>query len=188
MTIAGWLQAAIVFALVCAFVKPLGAYMARVFEGERVFLSPVLVPIERGFYRVCRINTGREMGWKTYAFSVVAFSLVSFLYLYVLLRVQAFLPLNPQGFGDRAPDLAWNTAVSFMTNTNWQFYSGESTMSYLSQMSGLTWPMFVSAGTGIDVAIALMRGLSRRSASTIGNFWVDLTRTVLYVLLPIVDA
>src|SRR5665213_788318 len=185
MTIAGWLQAAIVFALVCAFVKPLGAYMARVFEGERVFLSPVLVPIERGFYRVCRINTGREMGWKTYAFSVVAFSLVSFLYLYVLLRVQAFLPLNPQGFGNLAPDLAWNTAVSFMTNTNWQFYSGESTMSYLSQMAGLGWHMFVSAGTGIAIAIALMRGLSRRSASTIGNFWVDLTRTVLYVLLPI---
>ncbi len=185
MTIAGWLQAAIVFALVCAFVKPLGAYMARVFEGERVFLSPVLVPIERGFYRVCRINTGREMGWKTYAFSVVAFSLVSFLYLYVLLRVQAFLPLNPQGFGNLAPDLAWNTAVSFMTNTNWQFYSGESTMSYLSQMAGLSWHMFVSAGTGIAIAIALMRGLSRRSASTIGNFWVDLTRTVLYVLLPI---
>jgi potassium-transporting ATPase potassium-binding subunit len=185
MTITGWLQAALVFALVCAFVKPLGAYMARVFEGERVFLSPVLAPVERGLYRLCRIDADREMGWKPYAFSVVAFSLVSFAYLYVLLRVQAFLPLNPQGFGNLAPDLAWNTAISFMTNTNWQFYSGESTMSYLSQMAGLGWHMFVSAGTGIAIAIALMRGLARRSASTIGNFWVDLTRCVLYVLLPI---
>ncbi len=185
MTVIGWLQAALVFALVCVFVKPLGAYMARVFEGERVFLSPVLAPLERGIYRLCRIDADREMGWKPYAFSVVAFSLVSFAYLYVLLRVQAFLPLNPQGFGNLAPDLAWNTAISFMTNTNWQFYPGESTMSYLSQMAGLGWHMFVSAGTGIAIAIALMRGLSGRSASTIGNFWVDLTRTVLYVLLPI---
>src|SRR6202171_4641237 len=185
MTIVGWFQAAIVFALVCVFVKPIGAYMARVFEGERVFLSPLLAPVERALYRVCRIDAGREMGWKPYAFSVVAFSLVSFLYLYVLLRVQAYLPLNPQGFGNLAPDLAWNTAVSFMTNTNWQFYSGESTMSYLSQMAGLGWHMFVSAATAIAIAIALMRGLSRRSAATIGNFWVDLTRAVLYVLLPI---
>jgi K+-transporting ATPase ATPase A chain len=185
MTVVGWLQAAVVFALVCLLAKPVGAYMARVFEGERVFLSPVLAPVERGIYRLCRIDPAREMGWKPYAFSVVAFSLVSFLYLYVLLRVQAFLPLNPQGFGNLAPDLAWNTAISFMTNTNWQFYSGESTMSYLSQMAGLGWHMFVSAGTGIAIAIALMRGLSRRSASTIGNFWVDLTRAVLYVLLPI---
>jgi K+-transporting ATPase ATPase A chain len=185
MTVVGWLQAAVVFALVCLLVKPVGAYMARVFEGERVFLSPVLAPVERGLYRLCRIDPAREMGWKPYAFSVVAFSLVSFLYLYVLLRVQAFLPLNPQGFGNLAPDLAWNTAISFMTNTNWQFYSGESTMSYLSQMAGLGWHMFVSAGAAIAIAIALMRGLSRRSASTIGNFWVDLTRAVLYVLLPI---
>jgi potassium-transporting ATPase potassium-binding subunit len=185
MTIVGWLQAAVIFALVCLLVKPLGAYMARVFQGERVVLSPLLSPVERGLYRICRIDPEREMGWKPYAFSVVAFSLVSFVYLYVLLRVQAFLPLNPQGFGNLAPDLAWNTAISFMTNTNWQFYSGESTMSYLSQMAGLGWHMFVSAGTGIAIAIALMRGLSRRSASTIGNFWVDLTRTILYVLLPI---
>ena len=185
MTIVGWIQAALVFALVCLLVKPLGAYMARVFEGERVFLSPVLAPVERALYRVCRVDAAHETGWKPYAFAVVAFSLVSFLYLYVLLRTQAFLPLNPQGFGNLAPDLAWNTAISFMTNTNWQFYSGESTMSYLSQMAGLGWHMFVSAGTGIAIAIALMRGLSRRSASTIGNFWVDLTRAVLYVLLPV---
>jgi K+-transporting ATPase ATPase A chain len=185
MTIIGWVQAALIFALVCVFVKPFGAYMARVFEGERVFLSPVLAPVERALYRICRVDATREMGWQTYAFSILAFSLVSFAYLYVLLRVQAFLPLNPQGFGNLAPDLAWNTAISFMTNTNWQFYSGESTMSYFSQMAGLGWHMFVSAGTGIAIAIALMRGLSRRSAATIGNFWVDLTRTVLYVLLPI---
>ena len=185
MTILGWLQAALVFAFVCLLVKPVGAYMARAFEGERVFLSPVLAPVERALYRVCRIDAQREMGWQAYAFAAVAFGLVSFAYLYVLLRVQAFLPLNPEGFGNLAPDLAWNTAISFMTNTNWQFYSGESTMSYLTQMAGLGWHMFVSAGTGIAIAIALMRGLARRSASTIGNFWVDLTRAVLYVLLPI---
>jgi K+-transporting ATPase ATPase A chain len=184
MTIAGWLQAALVFALVCACVKPLGIYMARVFEGERVVLSPLLAPLERGLYRVCRIDPERESGWQGYAFAVLAFSLVSFGYLYVLLRTQAFLPLDPQGFGNLAPDLAWNTAVSFMTNTNWQFYSGESTMSYLSQMAGLAWHMFVSAGTGIAIAIAVMRALSRKSAATLGNFWADLTRAVLYVLLP----
>ena len=185
MTIVGWLQAALVFALVCLLVKPVGAYMARVFEGERVVLSPVLAPVEGVLYRLCRIDPLRESSWKGYAFAVLAFSLISFLYLYVLLRVQAYLPLNPQGFGNLAPDLAWNTAISFMTNTNWQFYSGESTMSYLSQMAGLGWHMFVSAGTGIAIAIALMRGLARRSAATLGNFWVDLTRAVLYVLLPI---
>jgi potassium-transporting ATPase potassium-binding subunit len=185
MTIVGWLQAALVFALVCLLVKPVGAYMARVFEGERVFLTPVIGPVERVIYRLCRIDPAREMGWKAYAFAVVAFSLVSFVYLYALLRLQAFLPLNPQGFGNLAPDLAWNTAISFMTNTNWQFYSGESTMSYLSQMAGLAWHNFVSAGMGIAIAIALMRALARRQMSTIGNFWVDLTRCTLYVLLPI---
>ena len=125
------------------------------------------------------------MGWKAYAFAVIAFSLVSFAYLYALLRLQAFLPLNPQGFGNLAPDLAWNTAISFTTNTNWQAYSGESTMSYLTQMAGLAWHNFVSAGTGIAICIALMRGLARRQMSTLGNFWVDLTRCTLYVLLPI---
>jgi potassium-transporting ATPase potassium-binding subunit len=185
VTVAGWLQAALVFALVCLLVKPVGAYMARVFEGERVFLTPVLGPLERVLYRACRIDPLREMTWKAYAFAVIAFSLVSFAYLYALLRLQAFLPLNPQGFGNLAPDLAWNTAISFMTNTNWQFYSGESTMSYLSQMAGLAWHNFVSAATGIAIAIALIRALARRRASTLGNFWVDLTRANLYVLLPI---
>src|ERR1700681_5008076 len=185
MTVIGWLQAALVFALVCVLIKPIGAYMARVFEGERVFLTPVIGPVERGLYRWCRIDPAREMGWKTYAFAVIAFSLVSLIYLYALLRLQAFLPLNPQGFGNLAPDLAWNTAISFMTNTNWQFYSGESTMSYLSQMAGLAWHNFVSAGMGIAISIALMRALARRQMSTIGNFWVNLTRCTLYVLLPI---
>ena len=185
MTVVGWLQAALVFGLVCVLIKPVGAYMARVFEGERVFLTPVVGPVERVLYRVCRVDPAREMGWKTYAFAVIAFSLVSFAYLYALLRLQAYLPLNPQGFGNPAPDLAWNTAVSFMTNTNWQFYGGELTMSYLSQMAGLAWHNFVSAAAGIAICIALIRALARRNMTTIGNFWVDLTRATLYVLLPI---
>lgn len=185
MTLIGWLQTALVFGLVWLCVKPLGAYIATTFEGGRTWLTPVLGPVERALYRVCRIDPTREMGWKTYAFAVVAFSLVSLVYLYVLLRTQAYLPLNPQKFDNLAPDLAWNTAVSFMTNTNWQFYSGESTMSYLSQMAGLGWHNFVSAATGIAIAIALIRGIARSSATTIGNFWVDLTRGALYVLLPI---
>jgi len=148
-------------------------------------MTPVFGPIERALYRICRIDPAREMSWKGYAFAVLSFSLIGFAYLYALLRTQAFLPLNPQHFGNLAPDLAWNTAVSFMTNTNWQFYSGESTMSYLSQMAGLAWHMFVSAGTGIAIAIALIRGVARVNATTLGNFWVDLTRSILYVLLPI---
>jgi len=185
MSLTGWLQAAVIFAIVCLLVKPVGSYMARVFEGERVFLTPVLEPLERVIYRLTRIDASREMGWKGYAFAVLAFSLISFLYLYALLRLQAFLPLNPQGFGNLAPDLAWNTAISFMTNTNWQFYSGESTMSYLSQMAGLAWHNFVSAAAGIAICVALIRALARRQMRTIGNFWVDLTRASLYVLLPI---
>ena len=185
MTLLGWLQAVVVFGIVCLLVKPVGMYMARVFEGEPVFLSAVLGPAERAVYRLCRVDPAHEMGWKAYAFAVIAFSFVSFLYLYALLRTQAYLPLNPQGFGNLAPDLAWNTAISFMTNTNWQFYSGESTLSYLSQMAGLAWHNFVSAGAGIAICIALMRALARRKMRTIGNFWVDLTRATLYVLLPL---
>jgi K+-transporting ATPase ATPase A chain len=185
MSLIGWVQAALVFAIVWICVKPLGTYMARVFGGERTWLSPVLRPVENLIYRTCRIDAQSETGWKQYAFSVLAFSFVSLMYLYVLLRTQAWLPLNPQHFGNLAPDLAWNTAVSFMTNTNWQFYSGESTMSYLSQMAGLAWHMFVSAGTGIAIAIAVIRALARTDRKTIGNFWVDLTRSCLYVLLPI---
>jgi K+-transporting ATPase ATPase A chain len=185
MNLIGWLQAAVVFGVVCLLVKPLGTYLAHVFEGERVWLTPVLGPLERALYRLCRIDPAREMSWKAYAFAVLAFSLISFVYLYVLLRVQQFLPLNPQGFAGFTPDLAWNTAISFMTNTNWQFYSGESALSYLSQMAGLAWHNFVSAATGLAIAIAVIRALARRNSATIGNFWVDLTRANLYVFLPL---
>jgi len=185
VTITGWLQAGIFFALIVALTKPLGAYMARVFTGERTFLSPVLVPVENAFYRVCRVDAMREMNATGYLLALFAFSAVGLAWLYVLLRTQKYLPLNPQGFDNLAPDAAWNSAVSFLTNTNWQFYSGESTMSYFSQMAGLAWHNFVSAAAGIAVAIAVIRGVSRTDSKTIGNFWVDITRALLYVLMPI---
>jgi K+-transporting ATPase ATPase A chain len=185
VTLTGWLQAILFFAVVCVCVRPLGAFMHRVFAGERVFLSPVLAPVESAIYRMCRIDPAREMGWRTYALAMLGFSVVGFVYLYVLLRTQAWLPLNPQHFGNFAPDLAWNTAVSFLTNTNWQFYSGESSMSYLSQMAGLAWHNFVSAAVGLALAIAVIRGIVRTDRTTLGNFWVDLTRSLLYILLPI---
>src|SRR5579875_3773050 len=185
MTIIGWAQAAFVFGLACVCMVPLGIYMYRVFEGERTFLTPVLAPIELATYAVCRINPDREMSWKTYAFAFMAFHVVGFAWLYGLLLAQGRLPLNPQHFPGLAPDLAFNTAVSFLTNTNWQFYSGESTMSYLSQMAGLAWHNFVSAGVGIAVAVAVVRGIVGTTVKTLGNFWVDLTRVCLYVLLPI---
>ena len=185
MTLYGWLQAAIFLALIVAFTKPLGVFMARVFSGERTFLSPVLGPVERAFYRLCRIDPEKEMNATSYLLAMFAFSAVGLVYLYVLLRTQKFLPLNPQGFDNLAPDAAWNAAASFLTNTNWQFYSGESTMSYLTQMAGLAWHNFVSAGVGIAVAIAVIRGVTRTDRKTLGNFWVDLTRALLYVLVPI---
>jgi len=185
MTLTGWLQAFLVFAVVALLVRPLGSYLYNVFEGERTWLTPVVAPIEGAIYRACGIVPGTEMSWRGYAFAVLGFSAVGFAYLYALLLTQAWLPLNPQHFPNLAPDLAFNTAVSFLTNTNWQFYSGESTLSYLTQMAGLGWHMFVSAGAGIAIAIAFMRGIARTSAATIGNFWVDLTRTLLYVLAPI---
>jgi K+-transporting ATPase ATPase A chain len=185
MTVAGWVQVVVLFVLVLVCVKPLGLYMAGVFAGERTFLTPVFGPLERLVYRICRIDPNVEMAWYTYLFAVLAFSFVSFVYLYVLLRTQQWLPLDPQGFGPMAPDLAWNTAVSFMTNTNWQFYSGENTLSYLSQMAGLAWHNFTSAALGIAVAVAFIRGLARTDRRTLGNFWADLTRASLYVLLPI---
>jgi K+-transporting ATPase ATPase A chain len=185
VTIVGWLQAALTFAIVLACVRPLGVYMYRVFTGERVFLTPVVAPVEGALYKLCRITPEREMGWRSYVLAMFGFSLVGVLYLYGLLRTQAWLPLNPQHFGNFAPDLAWNTAISFLTNTNWQFYSGESTMSYLSQMSGLAWHNFVSAAVGIALSIAFMRGVVRTDRKTLGNFWVDLTRSLLYILLPI---
>jgi potassium-transporting ATPase potassium-binding subunit len=185
MTVIGWLQALVFFALVFALVKPLGLFMARLFSGERTFLTPVFAPVEGLIYRVSRIDPSKEMTWYGYLFAMLAFSVIGLLYLYVLLRTQAWLPLNPQKFANLSPDLAWNTAVSFTTNTNWQFYSGESTLSYLSQMAGLAWHNFVSAGVGIAGAIAVIRGVTRTDRKTVGNFWVDLTRTTLYVLLPI---
>ena len=185
MTVVGWLQALVTFGIVLVCVRPLGAYMYRVFNGERVFLTPLVAPLENAFYRLCRISPQREMRWRSYVLALMGFSLVGVAYLYLLLRTQAWLPLNPQHFGNFAPDLAWNTAISFLTNTNWQFYSGEASMSYLSQMAGLAWHNFVSAAAGIALAVAFMRGIVRTDRRTLGNFWVDMTRAILYVLLPI---
>lgn len=184
MTVFGWLQAALFFALVVALTKPLGTYLARVFSGERTMLSPVFAGVESGFYRVLRIDPKREMSATSYLLALFAFSAVGLAYLYTLLRTQKYLPLNPQGFDNLTPDNAWNAAVSFLTNTNWQFYSGESTMSYLSQMAGLGWHNFVSAAAGLAVAIAVIRGVTRTDRTTLGNFWVDMTRALLYVLVP----
>jgi K+-transporting ATPase ATPase A chain len=185
MTAIGWLQAIIFFLLVLAVTKPLGTYMARVFAGERTWLTPIFAPLERVIYRLCGVRADEEMTWYVYALSMLAFSLVGLAYLYVLLRTQKWLPFNPQHIDNMTPDLAWNTAVSFTTNTNWQFYSGETAMSYLSQMAGLAWHNFVSAAAGIAIAVAVVRGVVRTNVKTLGNFWVDLTRCSLYVLLPI---
>ena len=184
MTANGWVQIAIYFLLILVCVKPLGLFMARVFEGERTFLSPVLGPIERGIYRICGVNEREEQHWTTYTIAMLLFSIAGFATLYAMQRLQGFLPLNPQRLGAISPDSSFNTAVSFVTNTNWQSYSGESTMSYVVQMAGLTVHNFLSAATGIALMVALIRGFARRSAKTVGNFWVDLTRCTLYVLLP----
>jgi K+-transporting ATPase ATPase A chain len=181
----GWVQAILFFAIVAALTKPVGAYMARVFAGERTLLSPVLRPVEGLIYRLCGVREDEEMTWYVYALSMLAFSLIGLAYLYVLLRTQKWLPFNPAHIDNMAPDLAWNTAVSFTTNTNWQFYSGETAMSYLAQMAGLAWHNFASAAVGIAIAIAVVRGLVRTGVKTLGNFWVDVTRASLYVLLPI---
>ncbi len=185
MTCIGWLQAVVFFLIILAITKPLGTFMARVFDGQRTWLTPALEPLEKLIYRLCGIREGDEMTWYAYALSMFAFSFIGLAYLYLLLRTQKWLPLNPQHIDNMAPDLAWNTAVSFTTNTNWQFYSGEAAMSYLSQMAGLAWHNFVSAAVGIAIAVAVVRGLARTTAKTLGNFWVDLTRCSLYVLLPI---
>src|SRR6185436_19757256 len=168
-----------------AVTKPLGVYMARVFQGEKTFMSRVVGPIERLIYRLCRVDASSEQHWTTYTAAMLMFSVVSLLVLYVLQRLQYYLPLNPQQFAGVKPDLAFNTAVSFTTNTNWQNYGGESTMSYLVQMAGLAFHNFVSAATGIALAIALVRGFARHTAKTVGNFWVDLVRCTLYILLPL---
>ncbi|WP_407519973.1 potassium-transporting ATPase subunit KdpA [Methylobacterium oryzisoli] len=185
MTLNGWIQIALFSAVVLALVKPLGWYMTRVFTGERTFLSPVLGPVERGLYRAAGIDARHEQTWRGYGLALLLFHLLGFVLLYAVLRLQAALPLNPAGMAAVAPDLAFNTAASFVTNTNWQNYGGESTLSYLSQMLGLTPQNFLSAATGIALAVALIRGLSRASARTVGSFYVDLTRCTLYVLLPL---
>ncbi|WP_411903722.1 potassium-transporting ATPase subunit KdpA [Methylorubrum thiocyanatum] len=185
MTLIGWFQIALFCAVVLALVKPLGAYMTRVFAGERTILSPMLVPIERGLYRAAGIDARHEQTWLGYGLAMLVFHALGFVSLYTILRLQDGLPLNPMGQVAVAPDLALNTAVSFVTNTNWQNYGGESTLSYLSQMLGLTPQNFLSAATGLALAVALTRGFARASSRTVGSFWVDLTRCTLYVLLPL---
>jgi K+-transporting ATPase ATPase A chain len=185
MTANGWFQIAIFFVLVLAVTKPLGAFMTRVFNRERTFLDPVLRPVERAIYRLTAVDENHEMRWTEYAFAVLLFSAVSMVVLYALMRLQGHLPFNPQKLGAVARDGAFNTAASFTTNTNWQWYVPEVTMSYLSQMAGLAYHNFVSAATGIALAIAFIRGIARRQMETLGNFWVDLVRGCLWVLLPI---
>ncbi|MFZ0458092.1 MAG: potassium-transporting ATPase subunit KdpA [Rhodoplanes sp.] len=185
MSINGWVQIILYCAIVVALVKPLGWHMTRVFTGELTFLSPVLRPVERGLYRLGGIDEKREQDWLTYTVAMLLFHVGGFVILYALLRLQQVLPLNPQDMSAVPPDLSLNTAISFLTNTNWQNYGGESTLSYLTQMLALTHQNFLSAATGIVLAIALIRGFARASARTVGNFWVDITRCTLYVLLPI---
>jgi K+-transporting ATPase ATPase A chain len=185
MTANGWLQIGLFFVVLLAVTKPLGIFMARVFSGEKTFLDPVLRPIERLVYRTSGIDDKREMDWKEYTIAMLLFSTVSMLVLYLIQRVQQWLPWNPQHFAAVPPALAFNTAASFTTNTNWQNYGGESTMSYFTQMAGLAYHNFVSAGVGLALAIAVIRGIARKESKTLGNFWVDVTRAMLWVLLPI---
>ena len=185
MTVIGWIQILLYCAIVIALIKPLGWYMTRVFNGESTFLSPVLRPVERGLYWIGGVDEKREQHWLTYTVAMLLFHVGGFLIIYGVMRLQALLPFNPQQQSAVAEDLSFNTAISFLTNTNWQNYGGESTLSYLTQMVGLTHQNFLSAATGIALAVALIRGFSRSSMRTIGNFWVDVTRCTLYVLLPI---
>ena len=198
MNIYSWIQLIFYIVVLIVLAKPLGSFMAKVYQGERTFLDPVLGPVERFIYRISGVNPGEEMNWKTYAIAAMLFNIFGLILVYALQRLQAVLPLNPQGLGPVTPDSSWNTAVSFATNTNWQGYGGEVTMSYLSQMLGLTVQNFVSAATGMAVLIALIRGLvrapsphfenakmGRQRGVGIGNFWVDLTRSILYILLPL---
>jgi potassium-transporting ATPase potassium-binding subunit len=182
----GWIQLVLYIALLLALTKPMGLYLVRVLDAEgKTFLDSALRPVERLFYYLFRVNPGKEQDWRRYTLSMLSFSLVGLLFTYAILRLQYFLPLNPQGFGPVSPDLAFNTAASFTTNTNWQNYAGESTLSYFSQMVGLVFHNFASAAVGIAVAAALVRGIARHSMKTIGNFWVDLVRINLYLLLPV---
>jgi len=190
MTVNGWLQIALYCVIIVVITRPIGGYMTRVFNGERTLLSPVLRPVERLLYGLSRVGEKEEQHWLTYAVAMLAFSLVGVVSLYAIQRLQHVLPFNPQGLPAVSDHLAFNTAVSFVSNTNWQSYVPEQTMSYFVQMAGLTVHNFVSAATGIALAMALIRGFTRKSAPNgssvgIGNFWVDLTRCTLYILLPI---
>lgn len=185
MNIYSWLQLIFYLVVLITLAKPLGTYMSRIYQGERTLLDPLVRPIEKLIYRVSDVHPDEEMNWNVYAFAMLLFNGLGLLVVYALQRLQGFLPLNPQGFGAVSPDSSWNTAVSFATNTNWQGYGGETTMSYLTQMLGMTVQNFVSAATGMAILIAMIRGLVRHTAKTIGNFWVDLTRSVLYILLPL---
>ena len=180
-----WMQLVFYFVVLLACVKPLGGFMASVYAGERTFLTPLCGGFEKALYRLSGVKADQEMSWKTYAFHLIVFSVVSFLGLYALLRVQALLPLNPAAMTTLSADLSFNTAVSFITNTNWQAYGGESTMSTLTQMAGLTVQNFLSAAAGMAVLVAMIRGFVRKNSGTIGHFWVDLTRGILYILLPL---
>jgi potassium-transporting ATPase potassium-binding subunit len=185
MTAAAWLTLLAFLTLLTAGVAPLGCYIERVFSGKRTALSVMLVPVERAIYRLCRIDPAEEMAWTTYLYSILAVSLCGTALIYLVLRLQQLLPLNPQHFPSLSPDVAWNTAVSFVTTTDWQTYSGESALSYLSQMASLAWANFIAAAVGLAAAIAFFRSLAREKAPGLGNFWVDLTRSCLYVLLPL---
>jgi K+-transporting ATPase ATPase A chain len=184
MTANGWLQFLVFSVILLASVRPVGAYLARVLEGERTWLDPLLRPIERLIYKLSGVEADHEMNWREYAFALLGFSVISLLMTYGIERLQALLPWNPQKLAAVGPDLAWNTAASFTTNTNWQSYMPETTMSYLTQMAGLAYHNFLSAAVGIAVAVALIRGIKRTASGTLGNFWVDATRSLLYVLLP----
>src|ERR1043166_8343558 len=185
MTINGWAQIALYVVIVVALTRPVGGFMTKVFAGERTWLSPVFRPVEGLLYRISGVRPETDQSWAQYVIAMLLFNAFGFVTLYLLQRFQGVLPLNPQGMSAVAPDLAGNTAMSFTTNTNWQNYGGESTMSYLTQMVGLTVHNFVSAAPGIALAMALVRGFARKSAGGIGNFWADLTRCTLYILLPI---
>ena len=185
MTANGWFQIGLYLVILLAITKPMGMFMTRVFSGEKTFLDPVMRPIEKLLYRICGIDEKREMVWTEYAIAMLLFSAVSMILLYVIERVQQVLPFNPQHMAKVAPDLAFNTAASFTTNTNWQNYAGESTMSYFTQMAGLAYHNFASAAVGIVIAIAVVRGIARKESKTIGNFWVDTTRCFLWILLPV---
>jgi K+-transporting ATPase ATPase A chain len=185
MTLNGWIQILVFCGIIALLTKPLGFYMHRVFNGDRTLLSPIFGPLERGLYRICGTSEREEQHWTSYAVALLLFNLAGFLVLYLLQRLQGSLPYNPAGMSAVDPALAFNTAASFVTNTNWQNYGGESTMSYLVQMAGLTVQNFVSAATGIAIAVALIRGFARASGKSIGNFWVDMTRCTLYLLLPL---